>query len=67
MFEGDDFEDRPVWGWDSRDLELGVRDRLAEVVAMIVSGTPGAIPEQSDYDIADAVRVDIERAIVQYL
>lgn len=67
MFEDDDFENRPVWGWDSRDLELGVRDRLAEVVAMIVSGLPRAVPEQDDYLIADAVRVDIERAIVQYL
>jgi hypothetical protein len=49
--------------YDDRDVELGVRDRLAEIVALIVSGTPGALPEQDDYNVADHLRAEVERLV----
>jgi hypothetical protein len=39
--------------WDDRDLELGLRDKLAAIVAEKTSGSEGAIPEDIDYVIAD--------------
>jgi hypothetical protein len=42
--------------WDSRDLELGLRDKLAQVIAAITSGIPDAIPESDDYELADNFR-----------
>lgn len=46
--------------WDQRDFELNLRERLAQIVAEIISGAEGAIPEQFDYEIADSLRNDIE-------
>ena len=42
--------------WDERDLELGLRDQMAKLIASIVSGVPDAEPEQEDFDLADAIR-----------
>ena len=42
--------------WDERDLELGLRDQMAKLIASIVSGVPDAEPEQADFDLADAIR-----------
>lgn len=49
--------------WDDRDIELELRDRMASLVAEIVSGSEGAIPEQFDYDMADHLRLEIERGL----
>jgi len=47
--------------WDERDFELSLRSKMAHIVAEIVSGSEGAIPEQADYALADALRVLIEK------
>lgn len=49
--------------WDKRDLDLGLRDKLAAVIAEIISGAAGAIPDQSDYDLADSLRIRIEQEV----
>ena len=46
--------------WDDRDLELGLRDKMAQIIAVIVCGMPTALPELNDYALADAVRDMIE-------
>lgn len=46
--------------WDERDIELGLRDKLASVVASILSGVSDATPVDPDYDLADTFRVEIE-------
>lgn len=49
--------------WDDRDIELGLREKMAQIVAEIVSGSEGAIPEQFDYEVADRLREMIESAV----
>lgn len=46
--------------WDDRDKELNLRDRMASLIAIIVSGVEPAEPEPSDYALADTFRVFIE-------
>lgn len=46
--------------WDERDIELGLRERMATVIAQVVSGLPGAVPSSDDYGMADEFRRRIE-------
>jgi hypothetical protein len=39
----------------SKDVELNLRDRLANIVAAKVSGIKDAIPEHDDYNMADRI------------
>lgn len=49
--------------WDERDIEYDLRSKMAALVAQIVSGIPGAIPEDEDYDLADVLRSTIEKSL----
>ena len=46
--------------WDKRDLEFGLRDQLAHLVARIVAGVDDVTPADIDYAIADKIRRLIE-------
>lgn len=45
--------------WDDRDNELNLRDRMATLIAIIVSGIEEAEPEPVDYEMADTFRIFI--------
>lgn len=45
---------------DSRDVELGIRYKMAQLVAVKVSGVENAEPEGWDYDLADRILEMIE-------
>lgn len=49
--------------WDDRDLELGLRDKMAKVIAGIACGVDDAVPNFEDYALADALRDLIEKEI----
>jgi hypothetical protein len=49
--------------WDERDMELDLRRKFAELVAIKTSGIENAIPEQDDYDLADKAATLINNEI----
>lgn len=51
----------PLEAWDRRDNELGLREKMAQLVSTIVSGLEDAVPEQRDFDLADHIRDEIEK------
>jgi hypothetical protein len=48
-----------IFGWNKRDLDLGLRDNLAGIIASIISGAENAAPTQEDYALADDLRNQI--------
>lgn len=46
--------------WDDRDNELGLRDKLAQLIAEVVSGVADVQPESVDYARADKLRRYLE-------
>lgn len=45
----------------SAEVELTERDQMARLVAKIISGVDGAVPEADDYAVADRLLAEIER------
>lgn len=41
--------------WDQRDIELNLREKLAQLIASKISGLPFADPIPEDYSLADAL------------
>lgn len=49
--------------WDQTDIQFGLRDQLAHLVARIVAGVDGVTPADVDYIIADRLREKINTDI----
>jgi len=55
-----------VSSWDERDTQLNTRERLAQIVAEVVSGVENAEPTEMDFELTDKVRDQLEIWIRQY-
>lgn len=61
----DDILSRDHQHWDARDMENGLRDRVARIVASKTSGhhPDNVMPDDSDYTVADKIGALIEKWI----
>ena len=41
--------------WDQRDIELNLREKLAQLIAAKISGVYEPVPTAEDYALADAL------------
>lgn len=61
----DDVLSRNHRHWDARDMENGLRERTAKIVASKISGHhPDSVtPDENDYAVADKIGALIEKGI----